>query len=133
MTTIRDVMSPDPISVEATCALADALERLLEYKISGLPVVDAANKIVGVLSERDLLRVYAEDDARVVGDLMTREAVSIGIDEPLVEVVDCIMSNDFRRVLIHENGKLAGVVSRADLMPAILDLLRERQEEKRHE
>lgn len=126
MKSIRDVMSPDPISVGPRCSLIDAVDLLIEYEISGLPVVDGAEMIVGVLSERDLLRAYGEPDARIVDDLMTRDPVSIGIDEPLVEVVDCIMSHDFRRVLIHEKGRLAGVVSRADLMPAILDLLRER-------
>lgn len=133
MKTIRDVMTPDPISTGPACALVDAVELLLEYEISGLPVVDAADMIVGVLSERDLLRAYGEADARTVGDLMTRDPISIAVDDPLVEVVDCIMSNDFRRVLIHEKGRLAGVVSRADLMPVILDLLRERHGAEPHD
>lgn len=124
MKTIRDVMTPDPISIGPEHSLLDAVELLLEYEISGLPVVDPGDKIVGVLSERDLLKTYQEPSARTVGELMTRDVVTISLDAPLVEVVDCIMSNDFRRVLIDDEGRLAGVVSRADLMPVILDMLR---------
>ena len=126
MKTIRDIMTPDPISVGPDCRLRDAIGLLIENEISGLPVVSPTGRIVGVLSEADLLRTYRESDARTVADLMTPNPTSIGVDDPLVEVVDCIMANDFRRILIHERGRLVGVVSRADLMPAILDLLLER-------
>ena len=127
MKTIRDVMTPDPISIEPGHSLIDAIELLMEYEISGLPVVDANDAIVGVLSERDLLKTYQDPAARSVSDVMTRDVVSISVDAPLVEVVDCIMSSDFRRVLIHDRGRLAGLVSRADLMPVVLDMLRAQQ------
>ena len=123
MKTIRDIMTPDPITIGPDRSLAEAIEMLVEYEISGLPVVAEDDKIVGVLSERDLLKTFQRPDARTVGDLMTADVVSISVDAPLVEVVDIIMSNDFRRVLIHDHGRIAGVVSRADLMPVILGML----------
>lgn len=127
MATIREVMTPEPITVQPGSPVREALELLIEHEISGLPVVDPDGRIVGVLTEKDLLKLFSEPRARTVGSVMTRIPMTIDVDEPLVEVFDCLMTYDFRRVLIQEQGKLVGVVSRADLMPAILSMLVERQ------
>ena len=66
MKTIRDVMTPDPISIGPERSLLDAIELLVEYEISGLPVVDPGDKIVGVLSERDLLKTYKKYNKPVI-------------------------------------------------------------------
>jgi CBS domain-containing protein len=126
MKTIRDVMRADPLRVRPDQALHEALELLIENEISGLPVVDAADRLVGVLSEKDVLKIFYETDAHTVDSLMTRNPISIPVDGELVDVVDSLMANDFRRVFVHEGDKLVGLVSRSDLMPAILDVLLER-------
>ena len=126
MKTIRDVMQPDPIQIRRDGALHRALELLIENQISGLPVVDETGRLVGVLSEKDLLRIFDGADAHTVESLMSRDPVSISADDPLVDVVDLLMANDFRRIFIHEDGRLAGLISRSDLMPAILEALLER-------
>ncbi len=126
MLTIREVMESHPITVKPESSVREALEILIEKEISGLPVVDANDEIVGILSEKDLLKVFYEPEGRTVGSIMTRVPVTIAVDAPLVEVFDCLMAFDFRRVLIHEDGKLVGLVSRADLMPALLEALVER-------
>ena len=126
MTTIREIMQSEPITVLPESPLQLALEMLIEYGISGLPVVDADDKIVGVLSEKDLLKVFYENHTKTVEDVMTRDPITISVDAPLVDVFDCLMAYDFRRVLVHEHGKLVGLISRADLMPTILEALLER-------
>ena len=126
MKTIRDVMRPAPIHTRPGEGLHQVLELLIQHGISGLPVVDEAGSLVGAISEKDLLKIFYEDEARTVDSVMTRDPVSISVDAELVEVVDCLMANDFRRVFIHEGEKLVGLVSRADLMPAILSALLER-------
>jgi CBS domain-containing protein len=126
MTTIREIMQPRPITVRPESQLRLALELLIDHGISGLPVVDADDKIVGVLSEKDLLKVFYEDHAETVEAVMTPDPIAISVDAPLVDVFDCLMAYDFRRVLVHEHGKLAGLISRADLMPTILAALLER-------
>jgi CBS domain-containing protein len=103
-----------------------ALELLIANSISGLPVVDDAGQLVGVLSEKDLLRIFYEPDAHSVESVMTHAPISMSIEAPLVDVIDCLMANDFRRVFIHDHKKLVGLISRADLMPAILKALLER-------
>ena len=126
MKTIRDVMQPDPIQIRRDGALHRALDLLIQNKISGLPVVDEAGRLVGVLTEKDLLQIFDGRDAHTVESLMSRDPVSISVDDPLVDAVDILMANDFRRIFILENGRLAGLISRSDLMPAILKALRER-------
>jgi len=126
MTTIRELMQSELITVHPESPLRLALERLIDHGISGLPVVDDDDKVVGVLSEKDLLKVFYENHPETVADVMTRDAHAISVDAPLVDVFDCLMAYDLRRVLIHEDGKLVGLISRADLMPTILEALLER-------
>jgi CBS domain-containing protein len=126
MKTISDIMQPRPIVIRRDGSLHRTLELLIENKISGLPVVDDKGQLVGVLSEKDLLKIFSEVGSHSVESIMTRDPVSISVDAPLIDVVDCLMSNDFRRVFIHDQQKLVGLVSRADLMPAILEALIER-------
>jgi len=126
MTTIREIMQSEPITVYPESPVQLALELLIDHGISGLPVVDADDKIVGVLSEKDLLKVFYENHTETVEAVMTRDPMTVSVDAPLVDVFDCLMACDFRRVLVHEHGKLVGLISRADLMPTILEALLER-------
>jgi CBS domain-containing protein len=124
--TTRDIMQSAPITIGRDESLRAALQLLIGNNISGLPVVDGAGCLIGVLSEKDLLKIFYEPGAQTVESLMTRQPVSMSVDTPLVDVVDCLMANDFRRVFIEEEGKLVGLVSRADLMPALLGALLDR-------
>ncbi len=126
MKTIREIMQSETIVVQPEDSVHHALELLIEHSISGLPVTDADNRIVGIISERDVLKLFYEPEARTVSAVMTKDPTTISVDSPLVEVFDCLMANDFRRVLIHDQHKLVGLISRADLMPTILEALIER-------
>ena len=123
MKTIRDIMTEDPIRCRPETSLHEVVQLLIDNSISGLPVVDENDTIVGVLGDRDLLKVFYEPEAYTVQSVMTQDPVTISVDAPLVDVFDYLMSNDFRRVLIHDRNKLVGLVSRADLMPPILNAL----------
>jgi CBS domain-containing protein len=125
MSTIRAVMKKDVISVRPETPVRDAVRLLIENRISGLPVIDAAGVAVGVVTEKDLLALFSED-VSVVSALMTPSPQCFDVDAPLVDVVDCLMAKRYRRVLIVERGKLVGLISRADLMPAILEALEAR-------
>jgi CBS domain-containing protein len=123
---IRRIMKSKLIIATPQMQLHRAVALLIEHKISGLPVVDDSNTIVGVITEADLIRTCAEPHRtfRTVGELMTPNPFMIWVNAPLVDVFDCLMTHSFRRVLIHDKRKLVGLVSRADVMPDILqDLL----------
>ncbi len=127
MPTIRDIMTSEVLTVLPSASVLEALTLVVDRGVSGLPVVDASRRIVGVVTEKDLLELFYED-RETVGDLMTPDPVSVGVEEPLHEVVDIMMTHDFRRVLIHDGGgRLVGLISRADVMPAILEVLRDRR------
>ena len=128
MSSVRDLMTADVIAFREDTPIEDVIQTLIDKRISGAPVVDANNGIVGVLSEADLLTLFWEKDATVARDIMTPSPRSFPVDGPLVDVVDCLMANSFRRVLIHDGqNKLVGLVSRADLMPSVLDSLLDRR------
>jgi len=124
--TIRDVMEGDLATVPPECPLRPALRLMIESRISSVPVVDADGRIVGALNEKDLMKAFYDPDVASVSAVMTRNPVTIPIEAPLVDVVDQLMSSDFRRVLIHDNHRLAGVITRSHLMWALLEALEER-------
>jgi CBS domain-containing protein len=126
MKTIRDVMKLDPVKIHPETSLHRTVELLVENDISGLPVVDNNGAIVGVLSDKDLMKEFYDPEAHTVKTVMTCDPMTIAVDAPLVDVFDYLMANDFRRVLIHDQHKLVGLVSRADLMPPILEALLDR-------
>lgn len=123
---IISVMERDLATVLPESPLRPALRVMIENKISSVPVVDANRRIVGALNEGDLMRVFYEPDTMCVADVMTRNPIVVSITAPLIDVIDQLMSSDFRRVLIHENGRLVGVITRSHVIPALLKALEER-------
>jgi len=112
---------------------------MVEHKISGLPVVERQGKLVGVITEGDFLRpeqeqkpslaevlaghaVSAADalDSRRVEDLMTRDPVTIGPETPIEDVVALMNRHNVKRLPVVSQGKVVGIVSRANLLLALL-------------
>jgi CBS domain-containing protein len=118
--TIRDVMHTELSTVRPEGLLGPAVAMMIELDVSSLPVVDAAGQIVGALNQKDVLKVFYELDATTVGSVMTTDPIVMPINAPLVDVIDQLMSSEFRRVLIHEDGRLLGVIVRTHLMPVVL-------------
>ncbi len=127
MATARSVMRTDLITVRERTPIKDAIHLLMRYRISGLPVVDGQGGLVGIVTEKDVLRLLYETRGtlKTVDDLMTVGVRAFGPDDPLEVVCDCLMANHFRRVPIVDRGKLVGLISRADLMETILEIASE--------
>ena len=121
--TIFDVMEGGLAAVSPESPVGPALTLMIENRISSVPVVDGEGRIVGALNEKDLMKVFYQPEAHCVAAVMTRNPVAVSIDAPLVDVVDQLMSSDFRRVLIHDDGRLAGVITRSHLIPVLLEAL----------
>lgn len=131
MTTAREIMETRLITVTEQTPLSEAITLLMVHHISGLPVVDGESRLVGIITEKDLLDVCHKETGsfRVVGDLMSRDIRTFQADAPLADLCDCLMTHHFRRVPILEGDKLVGLVSRADLLPTILEIVSERVSE----
>jgi CBS domain-containing protein len=126
MYTIKEIMKTDIISFAISTPIVEALQLLINNKISGAPVIDANKKIIGIISEADLLLLFWNIGAKTVGDIMTKEIYSFSQDDDLELVLDCLMTYNFKRVLIHDgNNILVGLISRSDIMPLLLSSLDE--------
>ena len=142
---VADVMTQKVISVTPETTIAEAARLLLEHRISGLPVVDSMGAVVGMVSEGDLLRraetgterrhshwlefliapgrlarEYADAHARIVGEIMTRDVVSVAPLATLPVVVGLMEDHNVKRLPVIEAGRLVGIVSRANLVRALV-------------
>ncbi len=118
----RDIMTKDVLTVSEETPIYVAMQLLLADKVTGLPVVDQGGVLVGIVTEKDMLVLLNNPDIGHVtaGDLMTRDVVSFGESDDISEINACLKEKSFRRVPILSNGKLVGIVSRTDIMKAIL-------------
>ena len=141
----RDVMVAPVITVKPSTTVKEVAELFLEKRISAAPVIDSQEKLVGIVSEGDLLhRVeagterhrswwlegfigndtlateYVKAHGRKVSDVMTRKVITASPQTPLHEVATLMEKNAIKRVPILENGQLVGIVSRADIVRAFV-------------
>ena len=137
----RDVMTPNVVSVPADLSVPEVAKIMLDRRISAVPVVDPSEHVVGVISEGDLIRrpelktdkprsrwlaffMSDEDRARDfvkthglrAKDVMSQPVVSVSPDATLTDIVNLMTSRRIKRVIVLEHGKLAGVVTRSDLL-----------------
>ena len=136
---VCDLMTSEVVTVTPKTSLRDAAVLLTEKGISGMPVVNDANEVVGVLSEADivvkaggevarnrLLGWLLEADfgledkirAETVGDAMTAPPVEISPKRPVHEAARLMVSENVNRLPVVERGKLVGIVTRADIVRA---------------
>ncbi len=141
--TARDVMTRDVHTVFADAPLSEAAALMAERGVSGLPVVDAERKVLGVISEKDFLSGLAEGRARSfmgllsaclesaqcvsaelsrlrAGDLMSRPPVCIRESTPVAEIGALFSERNINRAPVtDEDGRLRGIVSRGDILSAM--------------
>ncbi len=124
MVQVRTVMTKNVITVTPETPAHSAVEILVENKVSGLPVVDAYHRLVGVITEKDVLQLLSdvESGQQPVAEFMTRKITSFEDEASLMDVCKCLMANSFRRVPILRDEKLVGVVSRRDIIRYIVEL-----------
>jgi CBS domain-containing protein len=121
----KDIMTKVVITARPDMPVYDAIRTLANRNITGLPVVDADLALVGMLSEKDVLKIlYAAEGSpeQTVKDFMSTDVISFDADASLIDLCDCLTERNFRRVPVTEEGKLLGIVSRSDVIQAILKL-----------
>lgn len=120
----KDIMTQNVVTVSTSTEIYDAMNLLIKHNITGLPVLDDNALLVGVLSEKDMLNLLYNEKLKdnTVGHFMTKNPVSFGPEDNVVDICDCFLENSFRRVLIVENSKLIGIISRRDIIKFILKI-----------
>ena len=123
MNEIEAIMTTDVKTVDRRTPIYHALEILLENDITGLPVVNDDKMLIGIITEKDILKLLSvlENDSAIVDDLMTKEVVSFDQEEDLIAVCESLTKNHFRRIPIISKGKLTGIISRKDIIKYILE------------
>jgi CBS domain-containing protein len=139
-----DVMVSNVITVGPDAQLQDVAQTLLANRISAMPVVAADGKLVGIISEGDLMRrvesgterrrswwlemltgrealavEYVKEHSRKVSDVMTREVITVKPETPLGDIATLLERNGIKRVPVVQNNKVVGIVSRANLLQAL--------------
>ena len=107
-----EVMTTKVITVTEKQTKQRAARLLSEHRISGLPVVNDENVVVGVVTEFDVI----SKEGQTVGDIMTRGVISITPDTDLEEVRHILVNERIKRLPVLDQGRLLGIVSRADLV-----------------
>lgn len=148
----RDVMVSPVVTVNPGSSVKDAAGTFLKRRISAVPVIDESGKLVGIVSESDLIHrseagterrrswwlqafvgtdilaaEYVKAHARKVADVMTRNVITALPDTPLHEIATLLEKHGIKRVPIMENGQLVGIVSRANLVQAVASARVERK------
>jgi len=110
------------VSIDRDEPVHKAIQLLLDKRVSGLPVTEQGS-LVGILSEKDVLKLLYEQEylPGLVGDYMSGQIVAFDIDDPFSDIYDCLMKNAYRRVPILHQGRLAGMITRADLIRVYRD------------
>jgi len=134
MLKVKDVMTRNVISVKKDMPIYEAMEIMRKKDITGMPVIEEDMTLVGVITEKDVLRLFyanEEEKNETVGFFMTRPAVSYRENENLRSVCDFMMINYFRRVpVVSKQGKLVGIISRPDIIDYILEQRQQNAEER---
>jgi CBS domain-containing protein len=146
---VRDVMTRSVISINANESVLNAARLMLQNRISGLPVLDPAGKLVGIVTEGDFLRrgelgtqrrrprwlefligpgklasEYVHACGRKIDEIMTRNLYSVTEDEPLESVVDLMERHRIKRLPVMRGEQMVGIVSRSNLIHALASLSR---------
>lgn len=153
MTLARDVMTSSPKTVPPDMTVQQLAHRLFEDEVGGYPVVDGDGRLVGIVTETDLIfmqkqvhipTTFAFLDAvitlggghrfeeelrrlaaRTVGDVMTREVVWVAADAPIEKVASLMVEHRLYTIPVVEEGRVVGVIGRRDMVRAFLHGTRE--------
>jgi|GEM_PF-1663194 len=131
----RDIMMHDVLTVPESATLLDAAKIMINARVSGLPVTNAAGKMVGVLSEVDVMRQIMGSDIRslaadrdapakvlaaTIDGVMRRRVLAVEEDADIEAAASLMLQHNVKRIPVVRNGEVVGVVSRLDLVKAML-------------
>ena len=123
---VSDYMATELITLSPDMEINKAMKVLLNERISGAPVVDAKGKLVGVLSKKDCLKAalnssYYQEWGGSVADYMSAEVETLEADMELVQAAERFLSSHFRRFPVMRDGRLAGQISRTDVLRGLTE------------
>lgn len=126
-TSIRDCMHRNPLTINKNAPLVQAIERLVEFKLTGLTVLNESGEPCGKITELDCIRavlnaIYNDGNAdnQLVEQAMTHEIHACSPEDSIVEVAEKMLDSHQRRSAVIQNGKLVGQVSSSNILWALM-------------
>ena len=144
----RDIMTTKLVTVGPETSVKDVVALLVEHKVSGIPVVDVEGKVLGMVSEGDVLRkkiapktpdvlsilgamvyydgakeyqeAFRKMAANTAQEIMTEPVIAVDVDDDFGKVGQVILDHHIKRVPVLDKGKLVGLISRSDLVKLML-------------
>jgi CBS domain-containing protein len=126
----RDIMTRNVVTVQENTPIYKAIELLAELDITGMPVVDEKRRLLGIITEQDVMHLFYDESSlfypnldeqtKTVNDFMTVPPIFFDENESVLEVCKCLQDSHFRRVPVTSNGILVGVISRQDIIRYVL-------------
>lgn len=121
---VKEFMSASLVTFSPETPIFDAIRRLVSQGVSGAPVLDQFGNIVGILSEKDCMKValnaaYHDELGGKVDDFMSRTPVTVEADASVLEVAEMFFASSFKRYPVMYQQRLVGQISRSDILKAI--------------
>jgi CBS domain-containing protein len=117
--TAKDIMTKPVVSARKYASARDIALQIFSGLYSGMPVTDEDGKVIGVVTEYDLLAQVGKGRQLVkltAEAIMTSKTVTVDVKTPVNEVLNIMMDKDVNRVPVTENGRLVGIISRSDIL-----------------
>ncbi|HLL79172.1 MAG TPA: CBS domain-containing protein [Ktedonobacteraceae bacterium] len=113
-----DIMTRKVYTIYPEASAQEAAQLLDQHRISGLPVVDHQQRIIGIITEADIISKVNREGLRV-SDIMSCEVISVEEETAVNEIAALLTERKIKRVPVVSEGKLVGIVSRADIVHAV--------------
>ncbi|MBL6985584.1 MAG: CBS domain-containing protein [Methylobacter sp.] len=122
--TIADYMSKRLVTLGQGTEVIDAVKILLDHKITSAPVIDQQGHLLGMFSEKDVMRiiletVYNQSMSGKVGDYMSLDVVSVDAQSSIVDLAEKFQQSSVRSFPVFQDNELVGIVSRTDVLRAL--------------
>ncbi|MBZ2188736.1 CBS domain-containing protein [Alcanivorax sp. JB21] len=122
---VKDVMAKHPPAIAEGTPLTDVVDTLLRHKLTGLPVIDSDEQVVGFVSEQDCLRSmlvssYHAEGSPKVEDVMRRDPLTIGLDRSVVDIAEQMIKQKPKIYpVVDERHRLVGLLVRSQVLTAL--------------
>jgi len=120
----KDIMTRPVVSARKNASARDIAMQVLAGLYSGMPVTDEDGRVIGVVTEFDLLKQVYEGRELVkltAGDVMTKTPISVDVNASVDEILKTMMENNIVRLPVTGDGRLVGVIARCDILRAFIE------------
>lgn len=119
-----DIMTRKVITIRPEASVQEAAQLLDQFRISGIPVVDARDDLIGIITEADIISKVnrygmLDQDGMRVADIMSRDVTTVSEETPVGDIATLLTERKIKRVPVVRHGRLVGIVSRGDIVHAV--------------